>query len=200
MLFIGCKSETKYTEGTYESIIQLDNELGNIKIRIPNSLDTNKKTFHFSDYYCGDNVGFIFYNKKLNHFFPDTTWEFGPHLEQIDSVDIVSLGIGQSMHTKCDTTSKSIDESYLEWLVERQLMMNQNTVILEKELVDIENGRMAIIMYSAKIDSMKSIRNINAMIIMNNEFVSIWFSQILYNNDSLSAILYDCIKRIEIEE
>jgi hypothetical protein len=104
------------------------------------------------------------------------------------------------MHPNCDTSSKSIDESYLEAIVERQLIINHNTVILEKELVDKENGQMAIIMYSIKTKSKKTIKNIDAFIMVKNQIVSISSSQIYLNNDSISAILYDCIKSMEIEE
>jgi hypothetical protein len=199
ILFIGCKSENKCIEDTYETIVQLDNELGSIKIRLPKSLDTNKKTLHFSDFSCGDYVNFIFYNKKNNFLIPDTTWEFDSY-PTLDSVEMLSLCIGQNMHPNCDTSSKSIDESYLEAIVERQLIINHNTVILEKELVDKENGQMAIIMYSIKTKSKKTIKNIDAFIMVKNQIVSISSSQIYLNNDSISAILYDCIKSMEIEE
>lgn len=198
ILFLGCKPVKKEIMETYLSIVHLNNELGSIKIRIPNSLDTNKKTFHISDYKCGDKVCFIYCNKKIHNYFPDTTGEFEPIPEIQDSVNLINIEIIQRMHPNCNTTFEDIDESYLKMLAEHQLELNPNSIILKKEIVDLRNSKLAIIMYADK--ERKNRINITGFFKMKEDIISIGCKHWNYSEKDISEVIYKCIKGIEIEK
>lgn len=197
ILLIGCKSKSKDIEDTYKYVIELENNLGFIKTQIPNSLDTNKRTVHFSDYRCGDEINFVFYNKDADPLIPDTTGEWGPFLEISDSVKFISLTFTQFMHPDCFSTDISIDKTSLDRMESNLFSTNKNTLVQKKDLINIGDNKMAIIMYT---DSAKKTKSIRAQIIIKNEFINIGFTQLPYKDDGLSEKVYECIKRIEIFE
>lgn len=165
---ISCNSNK--SDSNKQQIIKLQNNVGFIKIELPEILDTFKVCTHYSDYGRGNKLLTYYVNKKHLKFIPDKT--AGYKSFYIDSIPPVFLYFEQYKFRKAGILTKKPDSILLKTLIDEQKELNKKIQINTSEL----NENYALVGYELNLPKTNNyLKCIYGVLKVNNNLIKISF-------------------------
>ena len=189
ILLIGCSSNAE--KGQRERIVNFKNGLGQLRISLPQTLDTSYQWTSFSDYKCGHRELFRFSDRDFSQHKESG---FFYSIDQTDS--IFQVTISQPKYLECHVSNDSM-KAILDRFIEGALAENPNKRFSIKEVRKIDRRSFAIMGSSDKIDDRNNVV-LSATTVVMGQVVSIVFN--CYSKQELISIeeMYESMNTIKI--